>query len=263
MWPFIYFYLFIQTAFTATTPEQYLIYHVNNTVTWLHDGVKEQAKRGVFIKPTHVLQLANHAEAMLIGADGRSVLLKTPGRFTFHQLKQRFRIQHNQTVVSAFFAYVFEKFLAEGNNSGTKQKVAASVFRSEIIMQKPADSSLVTELPVNMMWKGNPTIPYTLYMQSAGKIADTLLRKATTFNATADWLGVTDKPVLIRWKVQAADSKQIEAIPWYLFLIPATTDRSIVEQQLQQLRSSYAHEPKLLRIMEKDLFLRWMELYQL
>ena len=263
MWPFIYVYLFMQTAFSATTPEQYLIYHVNNTVTWLHDGVKEQAKRGVFIKPTHALQLANHAEAMLIGADGRSMLLKTPGRFTFQQLKQRFRTQHNQTVVSAFFAYVFEKFLMEGQNAGTKQKVAASVFRSEVMMQIPADSSLVTELPVKMSWKGNPSIPYILSKESAGKTADTLLRKSTTFNATADWLGVTDKPALVRWKVYPADSKQADAIAGYLFLIPATTDRNIVEQQLQQLRSSYAREPKLLRMMEKDLFRRWMELYQL
>ncbi|MFN4286283.1 MAG: hypothetical protein ACK4E8_10010 [Lacibacter sp.] len=261
MWPILFAYLLLRLCGTANVADQYLVYHVSNSVTWLHDGVKEPAKRGIFVKAGHVLVVANHAEAMLVGADGRCMLINTPGRFTFAQLKQRYLAQHNQNAVSAFFAYLFEKFLSGEEAATSQQKVAATVFRGQSILVHPADSSIVTRLPVLLRWKGNAALSYKLSIRAGNSQKDTILFKSNTFTATAAWLEAADKPLLVHWKVVPADSKQPEAYGWSVFLIPAATDCSFVEQELMELRKLYAHKPELLHLLEKDL--RRMELVQL
>jgi hypothetical protein len=86
----ILFYWLFPKEHTTVVPDRYLLYHVNKEVLWLHDGKKEPARRGIFLQEKHTLLLSAKADVMLIQNDGKSILLKEAGNFSFQQIKNRF-----------------------------------------------------------------------------------------------------------------------------------------------------------------------------
>jgi hypothetical protein len=245
-------------------PDRYLLYHVNNEVVWIHDGKREPARRGIFIQDHHALFLSSKADVMLIQNDGKSILLKEAGNFSFQQIKSRFSKLKETGVTSAFFTYVFEKFL-KGEENETKQKITGVVFRGNELMQSPADSSFVIAEPVTLSWKTKqPSIPHKISITCNGITYDTLLRKRVQFSVPTYWVQPSaTKGKLIRWKCYPADSKQADAFASWLFLVPASNDATVIQHQLKQLRMNYKEDPSLLKMMERDLLERWIEVYQL
>ncbi|HMO33699.1 MAG TPA: hypothetical protein PKE63_09450 [Lacibacter sp.] len=263
IWHFFYLLLATASAGPTVVPEQYLLYHVNRKVIWVHDGKKETARRGIFVRPQHSLQIAANAEAMLIGNDGRSMLLKSAGLYSFSQIKNRFKEQKNTGVVSSFFAYVFEKFLKE-EEGDHKQKITAAVFRAPQFMQQPADSSFAADAPVTLTWRKQGNTPMKLEFILNDRLYDTVLQRASGFPVPLAWMETENVQArLVRWKVYPADSRQHELMAYYSFILPLPEDAALIRQQLQQLRTAYGKDPALLRMMERDLFERWLELYQL
>ena len=245
-------------------PDRYLLYHVNNEVVWIHDGKREPARRGIFIQDHHALLLSSKADVMLIQNDGKSILLREAGNFSFQQIKSRFSKLKETGVTSAFFTYVFEKFL-KGEENETKQKITGVVFRGNELMQTPEDSSFAMIQPVILTWKTKqPAIPHKIIVHVNGSVYDTIVRQQLKFTIPAHWFAIaTSKAKLVRWKCYPADSKQADAIAARLFLVPASDDADIIQQQLKQLRMNYKNDQSLLRLMERDLLERWIEMYQL
>jgi hypothetical protein len=159
---------------------------------------------------------------------------------------------------------VFEKFL-KGGEDESKQKISGVVFRGNELMMTPADSSFVVNEPVVLAWKTKqPGIPHTISVTVNGVVYDTIVRQQMQYTIPSQWIASSiSKAELVRWKCYPADSKQADATPTWLFLVPAADDLTIIQQQLKQLRMSYKHDPSLLRLMERDLLDRWIEVYQL
>ena len=257
-------WLYVQDQQNHVVPDRYLLYHINKDVLWIHNGIKEPARRGVFIEEHHALQLSAKADVMLIQNDGKSILLKEPGQFTFQQIKSRFKKLQETGVTSAFFAYVFEKFLKAGNNE-TRQKITGVVFRGNELMAAPTDSSFKLDAPVTVSWKTKQrSIPHKISIRINGVIHDTVVRNQLQCTLPAAWLQASaEKGTLVRWKCYPSDSRQSEAFASWIFLVPTPADSAIISHQLQQLRLNYKTDPSLLKIMERDLLERWIELYQL
>ncbi len=245
----------------CTAADQYLIYHVNKPVEWLHDGKKETAKRGVYIKPQHSIVLTDQNEVMLIQNDGKSLLLDKPGTYSFLQIKKLFVASKTNSGSSGFFAYVFDKFL-HGDGDEQKQKVSAAVFRGPKEMQLPLDSSFVFSAPV-LKWKPkNINIPYKIELKINDVLFDTIVRKQSSFTIPAWLLKPTDKSFFrIEWMCYTADSKQKS--PSFLLFIPKKEDEQIIQKQIQELKTSFKSNYSLYRLFEKDLLEKWLEAYQL
>lgn len=238
---------------------KYLLYHVNKDVQWVHDGVNEKAKRGIFLLNAHTLILRQTADVMLLQQDGQSLLLSKPGTYSFARIKQLFNSAQKTTVSKAFFSYVFEKFTSAETEE--KQQVTASVFRGKKAMQLPGDSSFLLSFPVTLQWKPEQkNIPYKLRIQYRQLLFDTVLISTSSF-AIPDSIAPDSTGALLCWTAVPADSKMKAS--FFLAIIPASADLDIIGQQLKQLRLTYSKQPDMLRLMEKDLFERWMELYQL
>jgi hypothetical protein len=238
---------------------KYLLYHVNKDVQWVHDGVNEKAKRGVFLLNAHSLILRPTADVMLLQQDGQSLLLSKPGTYSFARINQLFNSAQKTNISAAFFSYVFEKF----TNAETeeKQRVTATVFRGKKAMLVPGDSSFLLSFPVTLQWKPEQkNIPYKLRIQYRQVRFDTVLVSTANFRVPAS-IAPDSTGALFCWTVAPADSKTKAS--FFLAIIPAAMDLEIIGQQLKQLRLTYNRQPDMLRLMEKDLFERWMELYQL
>lgn len=129
-------------------------------------------------------------------------------------------------------------------------------------MQLPVDSSFVFSFPVTLQWKPEQkNIPYKLSIRINRDSIDTIIRNKNSFLLTEDIFKTDSSAALLVWSATASDSKLKP--PPSLAIIPAVVDKDIIEQQLKQLRLAYSKDPAMLRLMERDLFERWMELYQL
>lgn len=128
--------------------------------------------------------------------------------------------------------------------------------------QAPADSSFIFSFPVSLEWhpKENATA-YKLHIRINKDSLDTIVRNKHSFLLPENLLKKDSSAALLAWNVNPVDGKS-EPVS-YMAIIPAVTDKEIVEQQLKQLRSSYSKDPAMLRLLEKDLFERWKEVYQL
>ena len=240
---------------TVYAAGEVLLYHVNKQVYWMHDGKKDPAKRGVFLLPKQSLLITSQSNVMLVQQDGKSMLLEKPGTYTYNQIQLLMQKLKAESVSKNFFVYVFEKFLS--GNGEEKQKVAAVVYRGKKIMINPDDSSFCFSTPL-LFWKPESlSIPYKIEINVNGTAFDTIIRKQTSFLIPQRLLF---HPVhFITWTCYPADSRQ-KPQPFVL-LIPKNEDTATIEQQLQSLERMYNKNPKLMRVMKKDLFMQWYSIY--
>jgi hypothetical protein len=258
----LFILLLLQQSFAqAGANQKYLLYHVNKNVQRVEQGKKEIAKRGMFLMAPHSIIVQPQADVMLVQNDGKSLLLNKPGTYTFSQISKLFISGNASSLSSSFLSYVFEKFL-QSNNDGDQQKVTAVVYRGRKSMQLPIDSSFIFSFPVTLQWKSEQkNIPYKLHIRLNRDSIDTIIRNQNTFLLSEQLFKTDSSAALLVWNATPSDSKS-EPIP-FLAIIPAATDKEIIEQQLKQLRTAYSKDPAMLRLLERDLFERWMEVYQL
>jgi hypothetical protein len=258
----LFILLLLQQSFVqAGNDQKYLLYHVNKNVQRVENGKKEMAKRGMFLTAPHTIIVQPLADVMLVGNDGKSLLLNKAGTYTFKQIIQLFSKGSTSSVSSGFFSYVFEKFL-QNENADEKQKVTAVVYRGRKAMQLPVDSSFIFSFPVTLQWKPEQkNIPYKLHIRLNRDSIDTIIRNQNTFLLTEQLFKTDSSAALLAWHATPSDSKA--TVSAFLAIIPASADKEIIEQQLKQLRTAYSKDPAMLRLLERDLFERWMELYQL
>ena len=258
----LFILLLLQQSFAqAGNDQKYLLYHVNKNVHRVQNGKKEVAKRGMFLMAPHTIIVQPQAEVMLVRNDGKSLLLSKPGTYTFKQIMQLFSKGNISSVSSGFFSYVFEKFL-QNENADEKQKVTAVVYRGKKAMQLPPDSSFIFSFPVTLQWKPEQkNIPYKLHIRLNRDSIDTIIRNQNTFILTEQLFKTDSSAALLAWYATPSDSKS--TVISFLAIVPASTDKEIIEQQLKQLRTAYSKDPAMLRLLERDLFERWMEVYQL
>ncbi|MEJ8842525.1 hypothetical protein WG954_09025 [Lacibacter sp. H375] len=258
----IFILLLLQQSFAqAGAGQKYLLYHVNKNVQRVENGKKEIARRGMFLMAPHTIILQPQADVMLVQNDGKSLLLNKPGTYTFNRLSQLFNSVNISSLSSGFFSYVFEKFL-QNENADEQQKVTAVVFRGKKAMQLPVDSSFIFSFPVTLQWKPEQkNIPYKLQIRINRDSIDTIIHNQNSFLLTEQLFKTDSSAALLAWNAVPSDSKS--TIRPFLAILPAANDKEIIEQQLKQLRTAYSKDPSMLRLLEKDLFERWMEVYQL
>jgi hypothetical protein len=254
--------LLLQQSFAqAGNDQKYLLYHVNKNVQRVENGKQEVAKRGMFLTAPHSIIVQQQADVMLVQNDGKSLLLNKPGIYTFSRISELFKSGPKNSLSSGFFSYVFDKFL-QSENADEQQKVTAVVFRGKKAMQLPVDSSFIFSFPVTLQWKPEQkNIPYKLHIRINKDSIDTVIRTQNSFILTEQLFKTDSSAALLAWNAVPSDSKS--AVFSFLAIIPAATDKEIIEQQLKQLRSAYSKDPAMLRLLERDLFERWMEVYQL
>ncbi|HLP36451.1 hypothetical protein [Lacibacter sp.] len=258
----IFILLLLQQSFAqAGAGQKYLLYHVNKNVQRVENGKKEIARRGMFLMAPHTIILQPQADVMLVQNDGKSLLLNKPGIYTFNRISQLFNSENISSLSSGFFSYVFEKFL-QNENADEQQKVTAVVFRGKKAMQLPVDSSFIFSFPVTLQWKPEQkNIPYKLQIRINRDSIDTIIHNQNSFLLTEQLFKTDSSAALLAWNAVPSDSKS--TIRPFLAILPAANDKEIIEQQLKQLRTAYSKDPSMLRLLEKDLFERWMEVYQL
>ena len=240
---------------------KYLLYHVNKEVHLQQKGIKEKAKRGMFLTENHSIIISELADVMLIQNDGKSMLLSKPGTYTFLQIKKLFSTTKSNGVSAGFFSYVFEKFMNDDSNEG-KQKVAAVVYRGKSAMLSPHDSSFLFTTAVVLKWKPEQkNIPYRISIRVNEISFDTVLRSVNTLTIPAKLLK-GNKAKIIEWSTLPADSRQKQPAP-LIYIIPAKKDKTTIQKQLSLLKTTYSKDKRLLQLMEKDLFERWLQVYQL
>ena len=261
MFAIAFIYLFMLQHLNAAEVK-YLIYHVSQQVKLKTNEKEENAKRGLFVSNNNQsLILASVSEVMLVQNDGKSILLNKPGTYTYIQIKTLFKNKKPNSVTSAFFSYVFEKFL-DGDSDDEKQKVSASVYRGKRAMFNPGDSSFILSFPIILTWiPEQKNIPYKISYTINNQSYDTIIRGKTFLTLPEKFLK-TNKACLLKWAAVPSDSKQISP-PVFSYIIPAKSDVEIIKKQLAEINFIYSKRKEVLRLMQRDLFERWQELYQL
>jgi hypothetical protein len=256
----IILFLSILIAVQLHAADQFLLYHVNKQVHWLHDGKKEMAKRGIFLQPKQSLIITAKADVMLVQNDGKSLLLDKPGTFSFDQIKALLQKTKPESVSKNFFAYVFEKFLS-GDDGTAKQRVAAVVYRGKKIMRLPVDSGFAFTIPV-LQWKpAYATTKHRIEITVNGVLFDTVIRNQTTLKIPDHVLSLQkNKAMIIEWRCYEVDTKQLPAA--FIFIIPVQQDAEKIQSQLRYLNKTYSNRTSMLRAMEKDVFASWLETYK-
>lgn len=258
---FVILLLLHQSFVHAGADQKYLLYHVNKNVQRVENGKKEIARRGMFLMAPHTIIVQPQADVMLVQNDGKSLLLNKPGTYTFSRISQLFKNGTTNSLSSGFFSYVFDKFL-QNENADEQQKVTAVVFRGKKAMQLPVDSSFIFSFPVTLQWKPEQkNIPYKLHIRLNKDSIDTIIHNQHSFLLTEQLFKTDSSAALLAWNAMPSDTKS--AVIPFLAILPAATDKEIIEQQLKQLRTAYSKDPAMLRLLERDLFERWMEVYQL
>lgn len=244
--------------------ERFLIYHTKHDVRWIHEGITEKAKRGIFIQEKQQLVVAALSGVMLVRKDGCSLLIDKNGIYSFAQIQQLFRASKQRSSTTSFLSYVFEKF-TNGNEDEDQQKVTAAVFRSRQIRTTPQDSSFAFMFPIILKWETTSLkIPHRLKISMDSIFIDTTIRGSQTYRITDTAIIKTSKisAVLIKWTCENLFIKDAST-QTHLILFPKQDDIPLIHQQLKSIRKTNTGNPDLIRLLERDLFERWMELYQM
>lgn len=244
--------------------ERFLIYHTKHDVRWIHEGITEKAKRGVFIQEKQQLVVAALSGVMLVRKDGCSLMIDKNGIYSFAQIQQLFRTSKQHSSTTNFLSYVFEKF-TKGNENEDQQKVTAAVFRGQQIKISPKDSSFIFTLPILLKWEAHtPKIPHRIKISFDTVTLDTIVHGKNMLQIT-DSIFIKKNirfPVMIHWTCENLNISNATFQTYHL-LLPKKEDVSLIRQQLQSIQKANAGKKDLIRLLERDLFERWMELYQI
>jgi hypothetical protein len=104
--------------------------------------------KGNFIKPKGKLSVLEKSEITLIDANGHLYFIEKKGTFSFQQVLKHEKTQQKANLTLDYFKYVWNE-LVENN---TKKALIAGVFRGNVLMKFPRDSSKIYNSKITFTW---------------------------------------------------------------------------------------------------------------
>tara|TARA_R110001606_G_scaffold68010_1_gene155279 strand:+ start:32929 stop:33708 length:780 start_codon:yes stop_codon:yes gene_type:complete len=190
---------------------------------------KKPLSKGDFIPQHSKLSVLSNSEITVLNANGNVYFIDKAGNYTFKNLITFKDKAQNASVTTNYFKYIWNELV--GKNSNTA--IIAGVYRGEILMKFPKDSSQIYNSKIAFTWDfdENENL-YYVFLKNV--ITQKIIKIETNGSQLAIYKdnSIFDNSEMFQWAVSTEAFPNIENMPFYTFKL-------ISRNQYLQLMEAY------------------------
>ena len=177
---------------------------------------KKPLSKGDFIPQKSTLSVLSNSEITVLDANGNVFFIDKAGNYTFKNLITFKDKTQNSSVTTNYFKYIWNELV--GKNS--KTAIIAGVYRGEILMKYPKDSSQIYNSKITFTWDfdENENLYYVF-------LKNVITQKIIKIETNGSQLSLFDKnPIFeggdsFEWMVSSDEFPNLKNIHFYQFKI--------------------------------------------
>ena len=124
------------------------VFKTKGTVLLKSINIKETLVKGDFILLKSKLSVLSKSEISLIDAKGSIYFINKEGDYSFNEVFKHEKTKQNSSLTLDYFKYVWSELLYKNSN----KTVIAGVFRGNLLMKFPKDSSKISNSKITLKW---------------------------------------------------------------------------------------------------------------
>ena len=202
------------------------VFKTNSGIIGKLDGKKKPLKKGDFLDKKSEVYLLSQSDVTLINSKGEAFNLKDKGTYTYNTILQQKAIENQKSLTSKYFKLIWDELLKRDSN----KTIIGGVFRGDILMQFPADSTLTASSKLQFTWKAkNEDSQYYIFIRNKET------EEVNTFSTDGNSLTLyKENPIFYEgntyeWSVTTEEFPSLKNIPFYRFIL---IERSEYEDML-------------------------------
>lgn len=194
------------------------------------NGNKRPLNKGDYINTNSLIYMTTSSEVLLINSEGEAFNITNAGTYSYKTILQYKALDDQKSLTSKYLKLIWDELLAKNSN----KTIIGGVFRGDILMELPTDSTKIASSKITFRWKTEAdTSQYFIFIRA--KDSETVYKFATNGN---EFIVYKDNPIFseeveFEWSVSTTEFPSIENIPFFSFSL---IDRSAYEA----LKSKYS-----------------------
>lgn len=226
--PFVIILLFFCLC-TINAQDSLCVYKTGSGVLAKFNTQKRPLQKGDFLNENSTVYLTSSSDITLINSAGEVFNLKNVGAYTYKSILEYKAIEDQRSLTSKYFKLIWDELLKR--KSG--KTIIGGVFRGDVLMQFPKDSTKTASSKLTFSWKPeSETSQYFVFIRS--KNSEEVHKFATNGNELSLYKGnpIFSDGETFEWSVSTKEFPSFKNIPFYTFTL---IDRS----EYETLKSNY------------------------
>ncbi|TGV04835.1 hypothetical protein [Flavivirga rizhaonensis] len=205
------------------------VFKTSSGVLAKFDGKKRPLNKGDFLNKKSTVYITSPSDIILIDSKGEAFNLEDVASYTYESILNHKAIEGQKSLTSKYFELIWDELLSR--KSG--KTIVGGVFRGDILMEFPIDSTKTASSKLTFSWKTQTDASqYFVFIKS--KNFDEVYKFATNGNELTLY---KDNPIFFEgngfeWSVSTSEFPNFKNIPFYAFV---WIDRS----EYEKLKSNY------------------------
>lgn len=240
---------------TSVSQESLLVFSQKGNNYIETNGKRKSAKKGDIItnKDKTIIGIVSYIIA--VDNNGNSYKISKPGKMEYSKLLAYRQKNYRTEITNRYFKMVWDELTGKPAN----EKRIGGVFRGEVLMDLPNDSSKVIETNVKFKWNNENNNTAFIFIRniSTGEILklETDGSRLTLF---------ADNPIFnegkeYEWAVSTSEFPNLKNIPFYSFLL---IDKNTYNQQISSYEE-FITEMRQMEMPEWEIDLAICKLYRI
>jgi hypothetical protein len=140
-------------CFTTNAQDSLCVFKINGSAFNKTKTSLKPITKGTFIHKKEALLLDEKSSITAINASGDAYKLEGVGEYKFQQILNNKIIPESRSLTSKYLKLIWKEL----TNSNTNKTIIGGVFRGDVLMRFPKDSSKVVSSKVSFKWQFNET----------------------------------------------------------------------------------------------------------
>ncbi len=219
--------IFFLCSLTLWSQDTLCIYKTKGVAILEHDKTKVPIKKGAYILKQDIVKIPAKSEIIAIDNNGSAYQINKEGSYSLRQLHS-FKIkQTSSTLTSNYLKYIWKEL----TNTKDQEVLIAGVFRGDLLMLSPKDSSQIAGSRITLKWRpieGEDL--YSVFIRNS--VTEDVLKIETNGSQLALF---DDNPFFneddgFQWTVSTDPFPNLDNLPFYSFNL---VDRNTYYERLK------------------------------
>lgn len=171
--------------------------------------------KGDFIRDTDKVLLLSNSKLLAIDNDGETYQISKKGNYT-HKLilaNKNFKNKDNLTV--RYLKFLWKEF----SNKQKNEQIIAGVFRGDVLMEIPANNSIINKDKITFKWKDvDSTFSYYFFLRNTKTEELIRIEINGTELSVYEELAIFQEGNQLEWAVTIEEFPNLNNIPFYNFI---------------------------------------------
>jgi len=216
------------------------VFNVNGNAFVKTDRKIMPLKKGALLNKNVEILVKSPSEITLINANGEAYKIERVGDYKFNDIINKGRIKDQKSLTSKYFKLVWDEFLQK--ESG--KTAIGGVFRGDVLMEFPQDSTKLAGSKLNFKWK-NSEENKTYYLFIKNLKTEDILKLSTNGNEISLYKtqAIFSEGDVFEWTVSTLEFPNLKNMPFSTFQLMSREEyaaflesQSVLIENLKALR---------------------------